>query len=98
LVLDFLEARKRLRGEELRPSPRSRMAEVLDLVEGWQKRLDSGEVNRADLAREAGLTRARVTQLLALIDLPPRERAALRGGDVDVSVNEALRRAGARRG
>jgi glycerate-2-kinase len=50
------------------------------------------------LAREAGLTRARVTQLLSLIDLPARERAALRGGEVDVSVNEALRRAGGRRG
>jgi hypothetical protein len=44
----------------------------LHLAESFQRRLDAGEVaNRADFARQHGLTRARVTQLLDLLKLDP---------------------------
>ena len=37
----------------------------------WGSRLDAGEVNQADLAREAGVSRARVSQILGLLRLAP---------------------------
>lgn len=44
---------------------------TLDLAESWQARLDGGGVNRADLAREYLVSRARVTQVLKLLNLHP---------------------------
>ena len=39
----------------------------------FQARLDSGEVlSQADLARETGMSRARITQILNLLKLHPR--------------------------
>ena len=43
------------------------------LAQEWQGRLNRGEVpSRAALARELGVTRAHVTQILRLIDLAPQ--------------------------
>jgi len=42
------------------------------VAQEWQRTLDSGEcASRADLARKLGVTRARVTQVLGLLELTP---------------------------
>ena len=49
---------------------------LLNRAEEFRRQLDSGAVrNQADLARMFCLTRARVTQLLQLLDLEPSIRA-----------------------
>lgn len=49
-----------------------RVARVLALAHHWQGLLRSGAVrNQADLARLVGVTRARVTQVMALLNLAP---------------------------
>ncbi len=51
---------------------RLRVLEVLDLAEEFQDALDSGVANnRAALARLHGISRARVTQVMALLRLHP---------------------------
>ena len=54
------------------------------LARGWQRRLDTGEVaSRAELARELGVTRAHVTQVLGLLRLAPEAQdMALAFGDL----------------
>lgn len=48
------------------------MVAHLKLAESFQYKLDAGEVaTRAALARQYGLTRARITQLLDLLKLDP---------------------------
>lgn len=51
---------------------RPKILDTLDLAEAWRARLEAGDVNRADLARENGVSRARVTQVMALLDVHPR--------------------------
>ena len=46
--------------------------DTLDLAEAWRVRLEAGELSRADLARERGVSRARVTQIISLLDVLPR--------------------------
>jgi len=68
-VLDLDSYRKRKRVSELKLPP---VVRHLKLAESFQRRLDAGEVaSRADLARQHGLTRARVTQLMDLLKLDP---------------------------
>jgi hypothetical protein len=51
--------------------PASPRRNPIVLAEEWQGRLVAGEVrSRADLARMLGVSRARVTQVLALLSLP----------------------------
>lgn len=48
------------------------------VAQEWQRRLSAGEcASRADLSRKLGLTRARVTQILGLLDLAPDVLEAL---------------------
>ncbi len=58
----------------------------------WQRELDVGEVDsRAALARREGLSRARVTQVMKLLDLVPEVQAVVlgdRGAEVALSVRE----------
>lgn len=55
-----------------RPARRPRVVELLRKAQEWRRQLDSGEVDsQADLARREGLTRARVTQVLAMLRLAP---------------------------
>ena len=50
------------------------MALALD----WQKRLDSSEfASRAELARQLGVTRAHVTQVLSLLHLAPEAKSLI---------------------
>ena len=51
--------------DRVRPSPQARALE-------WRRQLEAGEVrNRADSARREGVSRARVTQVLAVLDGGP---------------------------
>lgn len=43
----------------------------------WQTEIDESGLNRADIARREGITRARVTQLMSLLDLPEAVKAML---------------------
>ena len=54
------------------------------MARGWQSRLDTDEVaSRAELARELGVTRAHVTQVLGLLHLAPEAQdMALAFGDL----------------
>jgi len=70
VVIDFYEAKKRLKPQEKawRPAP---IQKTLALAEEFRRQLGSGGVNQAYLARSHGLTRARVTQVLNLLKLHP---------------------------
>ena len=53
------------------PKP-PRVMELLRKALEWQALLESGEVrNQAEIARREGITRARVTQIMGLLDLAP---------------------------
>jgi hypothetical protein len=71
-VIDLGKARIRLRGVAAAPEKRPKLLETIELAAELRRRLDAGNVNRAALAREIGVSRARVTQLLALLTLHPR--------------------------
>jgi hypothetical protein len=56
--MDFGRPAREARAEKERPDPNERFRE-------WRRMLEAGEVaNRAELARRAGVSRARVTQVL----------------------------------
>ena len=49
-----------------------RVVELLQMALEWQRELDAGEVDtQAEIARREGITRARVTQIMALLRLAP---------------------------
>jgi len=61
-------ASRRDRSESIQKTRRNPVALALD----WQQRLDSSEfASRAELARQLGVTRAHVTQVLSLLHLAP---------------------------
>ena len=52
-----------------------KIVELLETAAEWSRQLDSGEVaNQAEIARRERVTRARVTQILALMKLAPQIR------------------------
>jgi len=52
-----------------------RVVELLQMALEWQLQLDAGEVEtQAAIARREGITRARVTQIMALLRLAPEIR------------------------
>ena len=55
-------------------TPRTpRVIELLRKALEWQALLQSGQVhNQAEIARREGITRARVTQVMSLLRLPPK--------------------------
>jgi hypothetical protein len=58
-------------GSKARRPPR-RFRNPLSLAQGWQQALGSGEHStQADFARRQGISRARVTQVLQLLNLAP---------------------------
>ena len=72
-------------------------AEALRTAMRWQKEMEEQGLRRADIARRERLTRARVTQIMHLLDLPEDvkvELLALDKGRPDWTVREALRRVG----
>lgn len=72
----FLAPRERPEAEKKPP----KIVSLIERAEEFRRLLDSGQVrNQAELARTFGLTRARVTQLLQLLDLHPDILAYARG-------------------
>ena len=63
---------------KLKPSKEpktSRVVELLRMAMEWQRQLGAGEVStKADIARREGITRARVTQIMAMLRLAPEIR------------------------
>lgn len=60
----------------------------------WHHTIENEGINRAEMARRAGVSRARVTQLLSLLKLPKIIRKALLDEDENVvhwSIKRALR-------
>ena len=52
-----------------------RVVELLQMAMEWQRQLDAGEVDtQAEIARREGTTRARVTQVTAMLRLAPEIR------------------------
>lgn len=71
-------------------------AEALRKAVAWQSEIDDGTINRAGIARRERVTRARVTQIMSLLDLPDdvKERLLAEGDEVrGMSIREALRTA-----
>jgi hypothetical protein len=60
----------------------------------WHNRIESEGICRADIAREEDITRARVTQLMKLLDLPVDVQTKLLAEDPDYSkwsIRKAIR-------
>jgi ParB-like chromosome segregation protein Spo0J len=70
-------------------------AEALKTAMAWNMEIESKGISRADIARRERLTRARITQVMSLLELPEAIRAMLLGGAAeDWSVRRALREVG----
>ena len=71
--------------------------DALRLASKWQEDIEVQGMSRADIARRERLTRARVTQIMALLDLSEDLQAMLLGGDEKVedwSIRRALSEVG----
>lgn len=81
------KGRKRLEvGAEPPPPPERipRVARLLALAHHWRGLIRDGTVrDQADLARLVGVSRARVTQVMRLLDLAPDIQEAVLDGEVD---------------
>lgn len=56
----------------------------------WQRDIDEKGLRRADIARRERLTRARVTQIMSLLNLPEDVKAGLLGGGEPRTIRGAL--------
>ena len=68
-------------------------AEALKIAIAWQAEIDARGVRRADIARRERITRARVTQILSLLELPHSVKEMLLDGHDEVaawSIRRAL--------
>ena len=83
--------RKRLKPRSAAPTPVEseripRIAQLLALAHRFDQMLLTGEVHSyADLARLYGVTRARMTQIMKLLDLPGRRQEDILLGGVSES-------------
>lgn len=85
--------KRRQKAREIASRPAT--AEVgLRLAQAWADELEAGGITQADIARREGVSRARVTQMLALLDLDEAKRAELLRGDLMWSIRRALREVG----
>lgn len=86
--------RDRLRPDPGRPrgSVSGEAVNALAKVLKWAEEIDAGVVARADIARREGISRARVTQLMKLLDLGNDVREAIQAGEMICSVREAIAR------
>lgn len=84
--------RERLRPEPGRPrgSVSGEAVNALAKVLRWAEEIDAGLATRADIARREGVSRARVTQLMKLLDLGHDVREAILSGEKVCSVREAI--------
>ena len=87
-----LKKRKRKSKGKQPSKPRTTLVEALAKVDAWSVELESGK-SRADISRSEGLSRARVTQLMKLADLPPAFRQAPNTGESgvrDLTIKQAI--------
>ena len=69
-IIDLAKARKRLRPKKLEPPT---IVKRLAQAEEWQRQLDTGDVkHRAEISRREGVSRARVTQIMELLEVHHR--------------------------
>ena len=71
-------------------------AEALRKAMAWQAEIEAGDMTRARIARRERVTRARVTQVMSLLDLPEDVKVKLLEDDdamKGMSIREALRTA-----
>jgi ParB-like chromosome segregation protein Spo0J len=78
------EARRIARAQKLADGP-SAATLALQKAQRWQAQIEGRGLRRADIARAEGITRARVTQVMRLLDLP----ADLQG---DLTTNKSYTR------
>ncbi len=72
--------------QKLSTGPVSRAARMLALAHYVERLIDQGVVaSYADAARQLGITRARMSQILNLLTLPPRVQEGLLLGDLHLS-------------
>ena len=72
------------------------LVKALDHADHWREQMKQG-VSQVDLAKEAGITRARVCQLVRLSDLSSKVKILIRKGDelyYGISLREILRTIG----
>lgn len=80
------------RSEEERNATSTGLWEQFLRVQAWESELRSNpELRRADIARREGLTRARVTQLLAIAELSPDIVRMMLAGDPRLSLRDLIR-------
>ena len=87
---------RRERADALRGQPPA-AAEALRKAMRWQREIEETGVRRADIAQRERITRARVTQIMSLLDLPANVRAeilAAEQGTRGWTIRGALRRVG----
>lgn len=75
-------------------------ADALRLATAWEAEMARTGTNRAAIARRERITRARVTQIMSLLDLPDHLKTMLLGDHKDVegwSIRKALTEVGSRR-
>ena len=63
----------------------------------WRAEIEANGIRQADIARRERITRARVTQMMSLLDLSDEMKAMLLEGHVDVadwSIRRALHEVG----
>jgi hypothetical protein len=78
--------RKRIREQgPVVPTGPSPAARALVRVVEWQKVIEAEGIDRAEIARRNGYTRARVTQLMSLLRLPDDLKTKLLGEDRDLA-------------
>jgi len=68
--------------------------DALRLAHQWRAEIEANGITRADIARREGLSRARVTQAMALLDLPDDVQQRLLDGEEQWSIRQALRELG----
>ncbi len=75
--------------------PVSRAARMLALAHYVERLVEEGAVKSyADAARQLGVSRARISQILNLLNLPPRVQEGLLLGDLHLSEQRIRRLAG----
>ena len=81
------------RGDRWVPGLPKSAADALRTAIRWQAEIEATGLQRADIARRERLTRARVTQIMSLLELSADVKAMLLAGDPEVedwSVRRAL--------
>ena len=88
--IELRELKKRVKTVPERV-PRNKLIESLQLADRMQEMLDNGEAqNKADIARQLGLTRARVTQVMKLLELPDSFKKTVQDAGSHAAISERL--------